>query len=241
MFVGHFAAALAAKSIAPRASLGTLTFAAQWIDLLWPVLLLAGLERVRIEPGATATNPLVFEHYPWSHSLVAVLGWALLIGALHFAARRDVRTAIVIGALVASHWLLDLIVHVPDLPIAPGGPVVGAGLWNHRAAALLFELGLLAAATAIYVRATLGPRGVDRTARHDPGRQYVRRSAAERGRNRMGRPGAVAAHRVGAVDRSPPRTARASAHVTGGRLGGAPSPGRGPAGRMLAAPSLRIR
>jgi hypothetical protein len=154
MFVGHFAAALAAKSIAPRASLGTLTFAAQWIDLLWPVLLLAGLERVRIEPGATATNPLVFEHYPWSHSLVAVLGWALLIGALHFAARRDARTAIVIGALVASHWLLDLIVHVPDLPIAPGGPVVGAGLWNHRAAALLLELGLLAAATAIYVRAT---------------------------------------------------------------------------------------
>lgn len=154
MFVGHFAAALAAKSIAPRASLGTLTFAAQWIDLLWPILLLAGIERVRIEPGATATHPLVFEHYPWSHSLVAALGWALLIGAVHFAARRDARTASVIGALVASHWLLDLIVHVPDLPIVPGGSVVGAGLWNHPAAALLLELGLLAGGTALYVRAT---------------------------------------------------------------------------------------
>ncbi|HET9024455.1 MAG TPA: hypothetical protein VFN64_07765 [Burkholderiaceae bacterium] len=154
MFVGHFAAALAAKAIAPRTSLGTLTFAAQWIDLLWPTLLLAGFERVRIEPGATATNPLVFEHYPWSHSLAAVCAWALVIGTLHFTARRDARAAIVIGSLVVSHWLLDAVVHVPDLPVVPGGTAVGAGLWNHREAALLLELGLLAVGTAIYLRTT---------------------------------------------------------------------------------------
>ena len=154
MFVGHFAAALAAKSIAPRTSLGTLTFAAQWIDLLWPSLLLAGLERVRIEPGATATNPLVFEHYPWSHSLAAVLAWALVIGGIHFTARRDIRAALVIGALVVSHWLLDAVVHVPDLPVVPGGTVVGAGLWNHRVAALVLELGLLGVGAAIYLRST---------------------------------------------------------------------------------------
>ena len=121
MFAGHFAAALAAKSVAPRTSLGTLTFAAQWIDLLWPTLLLAGFERVRIEPGATATNPLVFEHYPWSHSLAAVCAWALVIGTLHFTTRRDARAAVVIGSLVVSHWLLDVVVHVPDLPVVPGG------------------------------------------------------------------------------------------------------------------------
>jgi hypothetical protein len=154
MFAGHFAAALAAKSAAPRTSLGTLAFAAQWIDLLWPTLLLAGIERVRIEPGATATNPLVFEHYPWSHSLAAVFAWALVIGALHFAARRDARAAVVIGALVVSHWLLDVVVHVPDLPVVPGGTPVGAGLWNQREAALLLELGLLGAGAALYVRAT---------------------------------------------------------------------------------------
>jgi len=155
MFVGHFAAALAAKTVAPRTSLGTLTFAAQWIDLLWPTLLLAGIERVRIEPGATAANPLVFEHYPWSHSLAAVGVWALVISGAHFAARRDIRAAVVLGALVLSHWLLDWLVHVPDLPIAPGGAVAGAGLWNHPAAALALEFGLLAAGVVLYLRATV--------------------------------------------------------------------------------------
>jgi len=155
VFAGHFAVALAAKTAAPRASLGTLVFAAQWIDLLWPTLLLFGVERVRIEPGATASNPLVFEHYPWSHSLAAVAGWAILIGIVHFGARRDARTALVIGALVVSHWLLDTVVHVPDLPLLPGGAVVGLGLWNHPAAALTIEFGLLAAGTVVYLRSTV--------------------------------------------------------------------------------------
>ena len=155
MFAGHFALALAAKPAAPRASLGTLVFAAQWIDLLWPTLLMVGAERVRIEPGATASNPLVFEHYPWSHSLAAVVVWAIVFGMVHFGARHQARTALVIGALVVSHWLLDTIVHVPDLPLAPGGAVVGLGLWNHPAAALALEFGLLAAGTVVYLRSTV--------------------------------------------------------------------------------------
>ena len=80
MFIGHFAIGFAAKTAAPRVSLGTLFLAAQFIDLLWPTFLLMGLERVRIEPGATVVTPLVFEHYPWSHSLLAVLGWAIHSG-----------------------------------------------------------------------------------------------------------------------------------------------------------------
>ena len=249
MFAGHFAAALAAKSVAPRTSLGTLTFAAQWIDLLWPTLLLAGFERVRIEPGATATNPLVFEHYPWSHSLAAVFVWALVIGALHFTTQRNARAAVVIGALVVSHWLLDVVVHVPDLPLVPGGTPVGAGLWNQREAALLLELGLLGAGTALYVRTT--------SARDRIGRwglaafvafivliqvgEHIRRPAAERDGDRVGRPIAMAAGRVGAVDRSPPRVALTRAAVRGGRLTGAPSPGPAPAARWPAAPSPRTR
>jgi hypothetical protein len=162
MFAGHFAIALAAKRIAPSASLGTLTFAAQWLDLLWPTLLIAGVERVRIDPAPGAL-PLVFERYPWSHSLAAVAMWALLIAAVHYALRREGRTAAVLAALVASHWVLDAVVHVPDLPILPGGgPLVGAGLWNHKVAALMLELALLAAGAAIYVGTTWARDAVGR-------------------------------------------------------------------------------
>jgi hypothetical protein len=153
MFLGHFGVALAAKPLAPRASLGTLVFAALWIDLLWPVLLLIGLESVRIEPGATATSPLVFEHHPWSHSLLAVLLWAAALGFLRLATR-DVASAIVISALVVSHWLLDAVVHVPDLPLMPGGIHVGAGLWNHPVLAQLLEVTMFVIGVVVYVRAT---------------------------------------------------------------------------------------
>jgi hypothetical protein len=153
MFLGHFAVALAAKPLAPRASLGTLTFAALWIDLLWPMLLFIGVERVRIEPGATATSPLVFEYHPWSHSLLAVLLWAAALGFLRLATR-DVASAIVLSALVVSHWLLDAVVHVPDLPLIPGGAHIGAGLWNHPAVALGLEFGMFAIGVAVYARAT---------------------------------------------------------------------------------------
>jgi hypothetical protein len=153
MFAAHFAVALGAKKVAPRASLGTLTFAAQWIDLLWPTLLLTGVERVRIERGGGGP-PLVFEYYPWSHSLAAVVVWALLIAAVHFAFQRDRRTAAVLAALVVSHWLLDAVVHVPDLPLLGSGPLVGAGLWNHAMLALTLELVLLAIGAALYLRCT---------------------------------------------------------------------------------------
>jgi hypothetical protein len=155
MFIGHFGVGFAAKAVAPRVSLGTLFLAAQFIDLLWPSLLLLGWERVRIVPGATAANPLVFEHYPISHSLVAVIGWAVVIGVMHFAGRRDVRAAVVVGALVVSHWLLDAIVHVPDLPLAPGSEVVvGAGLWNFPLAELAIELLIFAIGVVLYLRVT---------------------------------------------------------------------------------------
>ena len=154
MFLGHFAIGFAAKRYAPRASLGTLFLAAQFIDLLWPLLVLAGIERVRIAPGITVVTPLDFEHYPWSHSLLMVLVWGVLFAAVYFLIRRDRRASLVLGLAVVSHWVLDWLTHRPDLPLAPGAERVGLGLWNSFAGTVIVELGLFALGVYLYVRAT---------------------------------------------------------------------------------------
>ncbi len=155
MFIGHFALGFAAKTAAPRVSLGTLFLAAQFIDLLWPTFLLMGLERVRVEPGATVVTPLVFEHYPWSHSLLAVLGWAVLLAGLHFLLVRERRSAVVLALLVLSHWLLDLLVHRPDLPLWPwGGAMAGLRLWSSLPLTLALEVPLFVLGVWLYARST---------------------------------------------------------------------------------------
>ncbi len=155
MFIAHFGVGFGAKRIAPRVSLGTLFLAAQFLDLLWPTLLLLGLERVRIEPGITTVTPLAFEHYPISHSLLAVFGWAAVVGALHFWLKGDRKAALVLGALVVSHWLLDLVVHRPDLPLMPGdSPLVGLNAWSSLPLTLLLESSLFALGVWFYARTT---------------------------------------------------------------------------------------
>lgn len=165
MFIGHFAVGLAAKPLAPRVSLGTLFLAAQLIDLLWPTLLLLGLERVRIEPGATVVTPLVFEHYPYTHSLLAVAGWALLLALGFLWVRRDRRAALVLGALVLSHWLLDLVVHRPDLPLTPWGQeFLGWHAWASLPLTLAIEVPLFVLGVWLYARNTLPLDAVGRWA-----------------------------------------------------------------------------
>ncbi len=160
MFLGHFAVALAAKRAAPRISLGTLFLAAQLADLVWPVLLLMGLERVEITPGITAVTPFDFVSYPWSHSLVMSIVWGVLAAGAYAAARGRANAAILLP-LVVSHWILDLLSHRPDMPLLPGaGPKLGFGLWNSVPATLAVELVLFAVGLAVYARATV-PR--DRT------------------------------------------------------------------------------
>lgn len=140
MFLGHFAAGLAAKKLTPYTSLGTLLLSAQLLDLIWPTLLVRGVEHVRIVPGATAVTPLDFVRYPWSHSLVMAAAWALLFAGIYVFIRRYPRGALVTLALVLSHWLLDLIAHRPDLPLIPwGGPLVGLGLWYSMPATVIVE------------------------------------------------------------------------------------------------------
>jgi membrane-bound metal-dependent hydrolase YbcI (DUF457 family) len=156
MFLGHFALGFAAKRAAPDLSLGTTFAAAQFLDLLWPVFLLAGVERVRVDPGNTAVTPLAFDNYPWSHSLLMAVVWGVVF-ALLLAIRRHVtlRLGGLVIALVVSHWVLDWVTHRPDLPLVPwSGSKVGMGLWWSRPATLIIEGALFIAGVGAYVVAT---------------------------------------------------------------------------------------
>ncbi|MGE5315837.1 MAG: metal-dependent hydrolase [Acidobacteriota bacterium] len=155
MFVGHFGVGFGAKAAAKTVSLGTLFLAAQFIDLLWPTLLLLGIERVRIEPGITTVTPLNFLYYPFSHSLLFVLIWAAVVGGAFYLIRKSMRGALVLGVLVVSHWLLDLIVHRPDLPLYPGSTTLaGWEGWSSLGTTLVLEGGIFAAGVFLYFRAT---------------------------------------------------------------------------------------
>jgi hypothetical protein len=159
MFIGHFAIALGAKPVAPVVSLGTLFFAVQLADLLWPNFVLLGLEHFEVRPGATVVTPLEFVSYPYSHSLVAVMVWSALAAVLYWGVRRHRAGAVVVALAVLSHWLLDAVAHKPDMPLTFDGPRVGLGLWSSLPATIIVEGALFAAGLAAYVRAT---RAADR-------------------------------------------------------------------------------
>jgi hypothetical protein len=151
---------LAAKKASPKLSLGTSFLAAQWLDLIWPLLVLTGVERVRVEPRATAVTPFDFEYYPWSHSLLTVLLWGAGFALALKMLKRSTADAAVAGLLVVSHWVLDWITHRPDLPLWPGrAPTVGLGLWNSLAASLVVEVALFVVGVWVYARTT---RPIDR-------------------------------------------------------------------------------
>lgn len=155
MFIGHFAVAFAAKRVAPRTSLATTFVAVQLADLLWPIFLLLGWEDVRIGPNSNPFLTLDFTNYPLSHSLATEILGGIAFGALYFAITRYQRGAIVVALLVPSHWLLDLIVHVPDLPLYPGGAArLGFGLWRNPTATIVVELVIFVAGLVMYSRAT---------------------------------------------------------------------------------------
>src|SRR5215813_12238015 len=124
MFIGHFALGFAAKRVTPRLSLVVLFLAAQFADVLWPFLLAAGVEHVRIDPGNTAFTPLDFVSYPYSHSLAMLAVWAIVVGGGYRAIAGGHGTFATLAALVLSHWVLDFVTHRPDLPLYPGGPKV---------------------------------------------------------------------------------------------------------------------
>jgi len=165
MFVGHFAVAFAAKKAAPSISLALLFAAVQFADILWPVLILLGIEHAEIHPGITKVAPLDLQYIPYSHSLVMSLIWSLLFAlpyALSFARartralrRRELKAAVIIAGAVLSHFVLDVVSHRPDMPLSPGSELrVGLGLWNSVGATMFVEGSLWVAGVWLYVRAT---------------------------------------------------------------------------------------
>lgn len=155
MFIGHFAVGFASKRGAPRASLGVLMAAPLFLDLLWPIFLVAGVESVRIDPGNTVFTPLDLHDYPWSHSLVTSLAWSAVFAAAFWAATRYGRGSFVLAIGVFSHWVLDFVTHRPDMPLYPGSATsLGLGLWNSRVATMATEGALFVFGVAIYARAT---------------------------------------------------------------------------------------
>jgi hypothetical protein len=164
MFLGHFGVGFAAKKAAPEVSLGTFFLAAQLADLIWPNLLLIGVERVEIEPGATAVTPLDFASYPYSHSLVGLTLWGVLFAfAYSFARKAGPPVRLLLVAVVLSHWFLDWVTHRPDLPLTfVGARRVGLGLWSSLPGTLAAELLLFLGGVAVYLR---GTRARDRSGR----------------------------------------------------------------------------
>jgi len=155
MFIGHFALGFAAKRVAPGVSLGVLFTAVAWADVVWPVLLAVGIEQVIIEPGNTAVTPLNFVSYPYSHSLLALVLWGVLLGSLYRAATaRRGNTVALLTLLVVSHWALDFLTHRPDMPLYPGGPKLGLGLWNSVPGTVLVEVAMYVLGVWVYLRST---------------------------------------------------------------------------------------
>lgn len=153
MFIGHWAPALAAAAASPRAPrIGVLFIAAQLVDWLFFGLLLIGVEQMRFSPGISVMNPMDLYHMPFTHSLIGTAGFAAAFAALVWLASKDRAAALIASAVVLSHWLLDLLVHVPDLTLAGSPPKLGFGLWNHPAIEMPLEIGITLGALWWYAK-----------------------------------------------------------------------------------------
>jgi hypothetical protein len=152
MFAGHYTSAFVAKAAAPRTPLWVLLLAAQFVDVLWVLAILTGIEHAGLDP-ALASNPLDLYDMPWTHSLVASLAWAAVafVGARR-CLKLATREATLVAAVVLSHWFLDLVVHRPDLTIAGGASKLGFALWNYPLAAYGLEVVLVVASVALAMR-----------------------------------------------------------------------------------------
>jgi hypothetical protein len=154
VFVGHYGVSFAAKRFEPALPLWLLFIAVQFLDVLWAPLILLGIEHVRIVPGITRSNPLDLYYMPFTHSLMAAVLWSVAMAGLFsaLAPRARARSAVVLGAAVFSHWVLDLLVHRPDLPLYDDTVKLGLGLWNFPAPAFLLEGALLFSGIGLCIR-----------------------------------------------------------------------------------------
>jgi membrane-bound metal-dependent hydrolase YbcI (DUF457 family) len=163
VFIGHFAVGFASKRVAPRTSLGLLLAAPLLADIIWPVLVLAGVEQVRITGGPNPFLTLTFDSYPWSHSLLMLTAWGLLLGGGYYAVTKYRAGAVILFVGVLSHWVLDVVTHVRDMPIAPGvGTKVGLGLWQSVVGTMVIEGAMFVAGVWLYTTGTVARDKVGR-------------------------------------------------------------------------------
>jgi hypothetical protein len=155
MFVGHYGVSFAAKRLNPSIPLWVLFVAVQLLDVIWGPLVALGIEKVRIVPGFTATNPLDLYYMPYTHSLVAAVLWSAgALAVYQWIAKPGPggRASLIVGLAVFSHWVLDFVVHTPDLALYDNTAKVGLGLWNFRAVALTLEIATLFGGLWLYAR-----------------------------------------------------------------------------------------
>lgn len=153
MFIGHYGIGLLAKKNKQLPSLAMMFIAVQLLDLIWPILVLLGIESLSIDPGNTKLTHLNFEFYPYSHSLFMALIWSIIFGLCYLLFTKNKKGSLVLGALVMSHWILDFITHRPDLPIAPFSDLkVGLGLWNYPVLEIILELSLFGVGAFLYFK-----------------------------------------------------------------------------------------
>lgn len=153
MFIGHFATGFLTKKESATLSLALMFIAVQFLDLLWPILVLLGIETVEIQEGITKLTPLDFTFYPWSHSLMMSAIWGLLFGGVYYTFTKNRKNALILAGLVVSHWVLDLLVHRPDLPLTPFSDLkVGLGLWNYPIAEFIIEFALFFTGIYVYLK-----------------------------------------------------------------------------------------
>src|SRR5215472_13489296 len=155
MFIGHYGVALAAKPVQKQIPLWLLFIAVQWLDVVWSVLVMLGIERLRIVKGFTEANSMDLYYMPYTHGLIGALVLSAVLGGLTIMFLRDRRVAVfsIVAGAVFSHWLLDLVVHVEDLPLIGDTMRVGFGLWRHVWLSLPLELATLMLGVVIYARA----------------------------------------------------------------------------------------
>jgi hypothetical protein len=157
MFLGHYGVGFALKRVEPKLSLGTLFISVQLLDLLWGIFVLLGWEHADIVPGFTAVTPLEFTDYPISHSLVGALIWSAVAAAAYYSlptrdTSRHWQASLIVGLAVFSHYPLDVLVHVPDLPLVGNESTkLGLGLWNNRMATLALEALVFGTGLALYL------------------------------------------------------------------------------------------
>ena len=155
MFIGHFALGFALKRAAPRANLGWLIASVSFLDLVWPIFVLTEIERVEVDQGNTVFTPLDFVFYPYSHSLAAALIWSGLFAAVYLVFSKYKTGSVVMAVGVLSHWILDAIVHRPDLPLYPGSETkMGFGVWDSFPATLFIEIVMFGVGVWLYSAST---------------------------------------------------------------------------------------